>query len=214
MALFGALFLRETLDRRTLLFVAAPFAGLYVLLDPSWLGGARPDGILAGVGAGVAYAAAVVTAKPLRNTFTPGAWPPTRRARARATTFWLCFAGIKNIPAKQLGFVMYLDPLTAVLLSAAALREPLTVSTLLGGALILATGLLAVKQPHISLRHSAPTRRLGEPTMRATDPRLAQPGFPRPVPTDHRFIRSDSDVKTMIVTDRYFVLRSGKMIWS
>jgi RarD protein len=71
MALFGALFLEETLDRRTLLYVAVAFAGLYVLLDPSRLGGARLAGILAGVGAGVAYAAAVVTAKPLRKAFTP-----------------------------------------------------------------------------------------------------------------------------------------------
>jgi drug/metabolite transporter (DMT)-like permease len=61
----------------------AAFAGLCVLLDPSRLGGARLDGILAGVGAGVAYAEAVVTAKPLRKTFTP--WSVAAYQRTGAT---------------------------------------------------------------------------------------------------------------------------------
>ena len=179
MALFGALFLNESLDRRTLLYVAAAFAGLYVLLDPSRLGHARIDGILAAAGAGVAYAAAVITAKPLRNTFSPwsvaayqtrgatlllapfflivgGSWSPRTVDWApllalglvhTTVAFWLFFRGLKHIPAKRVGFVMYLDPLVAVALSAVLLGEPLTLSTLLGGSLIVGAGLLALKEP-------------------------------------------------------------------
>jgi len=99
--------------------------------------------------------------------------------------FWLFFAGIKNIPARQVGFVMYLDPLTAALLSAVALGEPLTASTLLGGTLILAAGLLALKQPRITRRHNAPptTDSEGMPTMRVIGPsRHAHGGVPAPSP--------------------------------
>lgn len=58
--------------------------------------------------------------------------------------FALFFTGIRRLDAQTVGFVMYLDPLTAVLTAALLLGERLSASQLVGGALIVASGLYAV----------------------------------------------------------------------
>lgn len=63
-----------------LLYVDAAFVGLYVLLDHTRLGTARLDGILAGVGAGGAYAAAVVTTQAAPQHVHPGDSDSRRRS--------------------------------------------------------------------------------------------------------------------------------------
>jgi len=58
--------------------------------------------------------------------------------------FALFFAGIRRLDARTVGFVMYLDPLTAVVTSALVLGEHLAANQVVAGVLIVASGLYAV----------------------------------------------------------------------
>lgn len=114
MAVFGAIFLKESLDRRTIVCIGIAFAGLYLILSP---GGGEGSGSLAGAlvgaGAGISYAAAVVTAKPLRNSMSP--WGVAMYQTAGATLLLLPFmavdpgsaavAGDDWVPLLMLGLV-------------------------------------------------------------------------------------------------------------
>ncbi|WP_124726772.1 DMT family transporter [Staphylospora marina] len=56
----------------------------------------------------------------------------------------LFFSGIRSISAKQVGLIMYLDPLSAVFFSKVVLNERIDVYTIAGGILILVSGILSV----------------------------------------------------------------------
>ena len=51
------------------------------------------------------------------------------------------FASIEQLPARTCALLSYIDPVTAVLLSAGLLREPLTGLTVLGAVLILGSAM-------------------------------------------------------------------------
>lgn len=93
MAVFGAIFLKEPLDRSTGVYIAIAFGGLYLILSPG--GGEGSDallGALIGAGAGVSYAAAVVTAKPLRGSMSP--WGVAMYQTGGATLLLLPFIAV------------------------------------------------------------------------------------------------------------------------
>jgi drug/metabolite transporter (DMT)-like permease len=65
--------------------------------------------------------------------------------------FW--YDALNVMPAAQLGVFQYIQPLVTVIVAALVLHEPLRLSSLLGGAVILA-GVWLVQQPSLKLKHS------------------------------------------------------------
>jgi drug/metabolite transporter (DMT)-like permease len=130
-------------------------------------------GILAGLLSGVAYAAVVIIVRiaaqrthPLVMTFfqnlaivvllLPFAHlPPPGTAGLVALGIMgvihstvapvLYFRGMKDVSANTAAILGYLEPISAILLGAVFLGEPLTLRTLGGGALILASGFLTLR---------------------------------------------------------------------
>ena len=52
-------------------------------------------------------------------------------------TYYLYFGSIKSLPSETVAIYSYIDPAFAILLSVFVLREPLTVSGIVGAVLIL-----------------------------------------------------------------------------
>lgn len=62
-----------------------------------------------------------------------------------AYVFW--YDGLQAIPASQLGALLYLEPLVAVVIAAIMLAEPVLIASVLGGAAILAGVYLVERSP-------------------------------------------------------------------
>lgn len=63
-------------------------------------------------------------------------------------TYCLYFSAMRALPGQKIAILSYIDPLTAVLLSATLLAEPMTVWQIVGGAMILAFTLISeIKRP-------------------------------------------------------------------
>lgn len=59
--------------------------------------------------------------------------------------FLLFLSGLRRVRADRVGVVTYLEPVSAVLVAAVFLHEPLTTATALGGAAVLAGGVLVAR---------------------------------------------------------------------
>lgn len=73
-------------------------------------------------------------------------------------SYALYFSSVDYLPAHTLALLSYLDPLVAVVLSAAVLREPMTLYDILGAALILCAAVAAElpeHSPHKEEKHEA-----------------------------------------------------------
>lgn len=57
--------------------------------------------------------------------------------------YYLYFGSMEALPAQSLAILSYIDPVTAVLLSALILREPLTAAAIIGAFLILGAALIS-----------------------------------------------------------------------
>ncbi|MSP60470.1 MAG: DMT family transporter [Myxococcales bacterium] len=104
------------------------------------------DGELLAYHALVAAAAlALVTGLPARAT--DWIWPTIGGLVSTLGAGLLYFAGIRRLPAEQAGVLTYLEPVAALGVGWVAFGEAPTAAAALGGALILAGGLLVVTAP-------------------------------------------------------------------
>lgn len=61
--------------------------------------------------------------------------------------FLLFLSGLRRVRADRVGVVTYVEPVSAVILAAVFLREPLTAATVVGGAAVITGGLLVGRLP-------------------------------------------------------------------
>ncbi|MBI4728553.1 MAG: EamA family transporter [Acidobacteria bacterium] len=198
-ALGAPLVLGEPLERRTFVSLALSVAGIALIAVPQ-ADRLDRAGLALAVGAGLSFAALVLVAKKLTGIYDPQAvlaWqtgvatialsPALLSARASeiaASAPWLVtlglvhtgaagilyFRGLSAVKAQHVSILVYLEPATAVLYAWAFLRETPTPLTLLGGALILAAGLLVVlARPEVGAPAGLPEPR---------DPRPAREALP------------------------------------
>lgn len=67
----------------------------------------------------------------------------------------LFLVGIRKVEASVAGMILMLEPLSAIVLAAVLFREPVTVSLVIGGGLILLANFLTIRASQRPLPHSA-----------------------------------------------------------
>lgn len=175
-AVLGPLVLRERPRSAALLatVLAVGGVGTMTVLDGS--GEVRIPGVALGLASALTYASVVVAAKRLSSDYSPLVIAALQTAVAAlvllpfagfagivvtppdfglllllgtvhtALVLTLYYYGLRQVPAQTAGVLALLEPLSASLLAAWLLSEPLTPATALGGALILA-GVVLVRPP-------------------------------------------------------------------
>ncbi|MEL7666841.1 MAG: EamA family transporter [Actinomycetota bacterium] len=101
------------------------------------------------------YAVASVALLPLAiHSYATGGAPTSPTAYGALATLgvvhtalagFLFFSGLRSVRADHAGVLMYAEPVSAVVFAALFLHEPLTASTLLGGMMVVAGGVLVAR---------------------------------------------------------------------
>ena len=65
------------------------------------------------------------------------------------------FDAVNKLPAQTVGILSYIDPVEAVLLSAFFLKEPMTISTVIGAVMILGATAYSEREPSRKARDDA-----------------------------------------------------------
>lgn len=169
MAAGAPVFLKERLERRTIVALGVSLGGIALITAPSMerLDGA---GLAAAAGAAVLFAAVVLAGKRLTEFYEPpalvawqvgiaavvmipGAFSASSAALRDALPELLLlgvvmtgvagilyFRALARVKAQHVGILMYLEPVSAVLYAWALLSESPAALTLVGGALIVGAG--------------------------------------------------------------------------
>jgi drug/metabolite transporter (DMT)-like permease len=175
-AILAPVFLKERLERITIITLGISLAGVFLIAWPSVGGAGSNDtaGFLWAALSSVTYAALVIIAKPM-----------TGKANVLAIIFYeeltcsvvllpsfliydfhvdiptlllllmlgtiqtalaagLYLSGLRDVKAQHVGIFTYLDPVGAMVLAALLLNEIPSIATLVGGALIVLSGILLV----------------------------------------------------------------------
>lgn len=75
-----------------------------------------------------------------------------------AVTGFVFLSGLRRIRADHAGILMYAEPVSAVIFAALFLGEPLTVATVIGGAMVVLGGALVARiEPASGIEAPAPT---------------------------------------------------------
>jgi drug/metabolite transporter (DMT)-like permease len=183
-AVLSPYFLKERIERITIITLALSVAGAALITWPSSMGIGSKDiaGFLwAGLSA-LTYAGLVILAKPMTAranvvaiifyeeiTCTILLLPSlfVYHAQTNLTSILLLFvlgaiqtalaaglylSGLRNVKAQHVGVFTYLDPVSAVILAAVFLNEIPNIATIIGGLLIVLSGLILVivKREHTS----------------------------------------------------------------
>lgn len=175
-ALLAPLFLKERLEKVTVVSLVISLAGAVLIAFPSILGFGGQDvpGIIWAFVSSLTYAILVILSKPLTAKISVLAIIFYEELTCTAvlspalfffdtpidgsTMFLLLvlgvfqtalaaalyLSGLRVVKAQQVGIFTYLDPASAVVFAALFLGEIPTASTLIGGLLIIASGLLLV----------------------------------------------------------------------
>ena len=81
-----------------------------------------------------------------------------------AFTGLLFFSGLRHVRADHAGVLMYAEPVSAVIFAALFLSEPLTASTVLGGMMVVAGGVIVARmEPMPGIETPEPIIDVGEP---------------------------------------------------
>lgn len=119
----------------------------------------RSKKLLVGISTGTLmlaqYAVAAMVLLPLVvYAYANGNGPSTPTAYGALATLgivhtalagFLFFSGLRHVRADHAGILMYAEPVSAVLFAALFLHEPLTASTLLGGMMVVAGGVIVAR---------------------------------------------------------------------
>jgi DME family drug/metabolite transporter len=175
--LFAWLLLRERPSARTWPAVVAGLVGLFLLLRPGRSGVVSMAALLGGTSA-LFYGAMIPVAKRLIRDFTPMeiqsyhaylsaallfAWAPPLNAPMASLSLvlggallcgvlagWMFFLGLARIRAAEASALTYLEPLTATVVGSLAFGQSLAPTAALGAALVILSGILALRAPRPS----------------------------------------------------------------
>ena len=173
-ALFAPVFLREHVPRSSVLALVLSVAGAAAITLVGDDGGVRALGVVLAVAAAVSYAGLILCLKRFAGDFDPRTvvfWHLSTAALlvspaavvadyslgARQVVYLVLLGvvltgllavfyvgAVRFVPATTVGIMSYMEPVSAALLAALLIGEPLTASVLLGGAAILAGGVIVV----------------------------------------------------------------------
>jgi drug/metabolite transporter (DMT)-like permease len=170
-AFLAPLLLREPVTRKIVMVIVIASTGLWIMLDGVSFYGAHTTGIIAGLLSGLAYAVIVIILRIQTQRFSPivlvflsNAFlalllaPFIREFPAKAIWSFLVmgivhstiapvlyFKGLKSVEANKAAALGYLEPVSAIILSAFFFNELPGIYTAAGGMLILFSGYLTLR---------------------------------------------------------------------
>jgi len=173
-AFLAPIFLREKISARIILVIVMASAGLWIMLKGFSLQGGHAMGILAGLISGFAYAAIIIFVRKyalnyhplvlalLTNSFMAIMLMPfIREIPLDAWRVYLAmgivystiapvlyYKGLQSVTANRAAVLGYLEPVCAILFSMLVLYERPGMNSFLGGAIILISGYLTLREPN------------------------------------------------------------------
>jgi drug/metabolite transporter (DMT)-like permease len=170
-AFAAPLFLKESITLRIFVVIIIATTGLWIMLDGLSLQEKELIGIFSGLASGFAYAALIIFVRSQTHNFHPLVLsfftnttiailllPFIREIPIHAVWSFLFmgiihstiapilyYKGLQRVTANRAAVLGYLEPVCAILLGILLLHENITLRTVVGGGLVLFSGLLTMK---------------------------------------------------------------------
>jgi drug/metabolite transporter (DMT)-like permease len=170
-AFLAPIFLKETITRKTIIAIVVASAGLWIMLDGFSFKEKEMGGVMAGLASGLAYAIIIIYLRIQSKNFHPLVFaffsnavivllliPFVRDFPIHALWSYLTmgiihstiapilyFKGLKYVTANRAAVLGYIEPVGAIFFGTIFLSEHPSVLSLIGGALIIFSGYLTLK---------------------------------------------------------------------